>query len=329
MTDFRTGIYKSLKRIISASDSELPGLLRQHLSADVIWDVAWPINRLQGIDEVYEGFFRPLRHALSHSRRRDEIFIGARDRLDGKSDWVATVTHYAGNFDNQLIGIEATKSLVFLRAGEFYRIENDRIVEAKILIDLLDLLRQADRFLLPQVLGTEMLFPGPATHDGVLPGGGERGAESLGLVEAMLADLMVFDPVTLSSARQTGEGGYWHEDMFWYGPAGIGSNYRWTGFEKDHRVPFLRAFPDRKGGNHFCRIGDGDYAAVGGWPSMTATHKGDYLGVTATNKAVTLRVMDFYRCGGRKIMGNWVLLDYLDLFNQMGVDLLAKAKQMK
>ena len=35
--------------------------------------------------------------------------------------------------------------------------------------------------------------------------------------------------------------------MFWYGPAGIGSNYTYPGFDVDHRIPFLTAFPDRRG----------------------------------------------------------------------------------
>ena len=61
---------------------------------------------------------------------------------------------------------------------------------------------------------------------------------------------------------------------------------------------------------------------------MTMTHKADYLGVKATNKAMTLRVMDFYRCADGKIMENWVCLDYLDLLQQMGVDLIAQAAEM-
>jgi predicted ester cyclase len=174
------------------------------------------------------------------------------------------------------------------------------------------------------MLGTEMLFPGPATHDGVCPDTGD-GEASLDTVEAMLADLHAYDPETFDSHDQTGEHGYWHPDMLWYGPGGIGSTYRWEGFVKDHRAPFLSAFPDRKGGNHYCRIGDGNYAAVSGWPSMTMTHAGDYLGVAATDKPLTLRVMDFYRCEGGRIAENWVLLDYVDLFRQKGIDVLAPA----
>ena len=112
--------------------------------------------------------------------------------------------------------------------------------------------------------------------------------------------------------------------MMWYGPMGIGSNFRWDGFVDYHRESFLRAFPDRVGGNHYCRIGDGNYAAVSGWPSMTMTFQDDYLGVKADGRDLTLRVMDFYRMANGRIMENWVMLDYVDLMNQMGVDIIAR-----
>ena len=291
----------------------------------MIWDVAHPVDRLTGRAAVLEGFFEPLKTALSEVRRRDEIFIGGPNRRAPGGHWVASVTHYVGNFHAPLFGVRPSGRLAFLRSGEFYRVEPDgRISEAKLNIDLPDLMRQAGRFPLPRMLGTEMLFPGPATHDGVLPVEQGDSEATLDLCEAMLRDLSAFDPETFQSAKQTGPDGYWHDDMLWYGPGGIGSNYRWSGFAKDHRTAFLVAFPDRVGGDHYCRIGDGNYAAVSGWPSMTMTHGGDYLGIAATGRSLTLRVMDFYRCAGGKIMENWVLLDYIDLFRQMGVDLIER-----
>ena len=92
---------------------------------------------------------------------------------------------------------------------------------------------------------------------GYSPGNPERSEASLDIIEGMINDLHAYDPQTFQSKGQTGAGGYWHPNMFWYGPAGIGSNYTYPGFDKDHRIPFLTAFPDRKGGNHYCRIGDG------------------------------------------------------------------------
>lgn len=327
MTDFRTKPHNFLNSLLTVADDELAEFMNNHLTPDTVWDIAHPVNRLVGVEAVLEGFILPLRQAIEHVRRRDELFIGGTNRRDYGGEWVASVTHYLGNFKSPLFGIAPCDRLVFLRSGEFYRLDNGRIAEAKLLVDFLDLMRQAGCFPLPHMLGTEMLFPAPATHDGVLPSSNPAlGVVNLDLVEAMFIDIHTYDPETFASTEQASKDGYWHDDMLWYGPGGIGSNYRWQGFEKDHRHSFLIAFPDRKGGNHYCRIGDSHYAAAGGWPSMTMTHTGDYLGVKATGKSLALRVMDFYRCATNKIMENWVLLDYIDLFQQMGVDLIKHAQ---
>lgn len=325
--------YRALARnilidLLRAPEAELPALAARTLTDDAVFDLNHPIDACVGPTEILERFVLPLRRALSHVYRRDEIFIGGPNRRSEGGTWVAAVTHYVGNFRQGLWGISPSDRLVFLRSGEFYRLDGGRIAKARIILDLPDLMRQAGGFPFPDMLGTEIAFPGPATHDGVLPTG-DNGEASLDLVEAMLADLHLFDPATGQSANQTGPDGYWADDMMWYGPGGIGSNYRWAGFVKDHRASFLHAFPDRKGGNHYCRIGDGDYAAVSGWPSMTMTHRGDYLGVPATDRAMTLRVMDFYRCAGGKIAENWVLLDYMDLFRQMDIDLIARSEALR
>ncbi len=292
----------------------------------MVWHVSAPIDRLEGPEAIVDGFYRPLRGAFSDMRRRDLMFIGGSNRRDYGGLWCGSVVHYVGNFNAPLFGIPPSHNLAFLRSGEFYRIDNGRIAEARIILDLPDLMRQGGRLPFDMSYGGEITFPAPETQDGLFPtsAGGEK---SLDIVEGMLHDLHAFDPATFGSKDQTGDNGYWHEDMMWYGPGGVGSNYRWSGFVKDHREHFLRAFPDRKGGNHYCRIGDGDYAAVSGWPSMTMTWQGDYLGHKADGRSLTLRVMDFYRCAGGRIMENWVLLDYMDLFRQMGVDLIEFANR--
>jgi len=328
VTDFRAKTRDQLHALLRPPDGKAAETAQSVLGPESIWDLAHPVNRLTGPGAIWDGFFAPLRRAIPNVYRRDELFIGGDNIREQGGQWVAALTHYVGRFEQDLFGVKASNRMVFLRAGEFYRIENGKITEAKIIFDLLDLMRQAGRFPRPQMLGTEMLFPGPATHDGVLPIG-RNGAESLNIVQGMLGDLHVYDPDTGASAGQTGTDGYWHDDMMWYGPGGIGSTHRWDGFVDHHRDAFLKAFPDRKGGNHYCRIGDGDYAAVSGWPSMTMTHKGDYLGVPATGKALTLRVMDFYRLTGGQIIENWVCLDYVNLLLQMGVDVIDRSATME
>ncbi|MTH95939.1 ester cyclase [Roseibium sp. RKSG952] len=329
MTDPRLKPHAFLNALLKTPDPQLQRLLEQNISDHAVLDIVFPVNRLEGREAIAHGFLHPMKEALANVRRRDQIFIGGPNRRSTGGYWVASVCHYVGNFTAPLFGIKPSGHLVFLRSGEFYRLGPDgRITGGKILLGLIDLMRQANRMPLPRILGTEMLFPAPATQDGLLPCDQGDGEKTLDLCEAMLSDLTAFDPSTFQSKGQTGPDGYWHEDMLWYGPGGIGSNYRWAGFERDHRASFLTAFPDRIGGNHYCRIGNGNYAAVSGWPSMTMTHQGDYLGMKASGKKLTLRVMDFYRCADGKIMENWVLLDYLDLFHQLGRDLITESNAL-
>lgn len=317
MPDIRTRIRTGLGNLWQ-SGKDLDGVI----APEAVWDMMAPVDRIEGRDAILAQAVAPVRAALRGAHRRDEIFIGGDNIREDGGYWVASVTHIVGTHHAPLWGVAPSGHLAFLRVGEFHRLNDQgQIVQSRIIMDLPDLMHQAGRQPFPERLGTEILFPGPATHDGVCPDPA-GGADSLNLVQRMLGDLHVYDPETGASKGQTGEGGTWADDMLWYGPGGIGSNFQWDGFVDDHRAAFLHAFPDRKGGNHYCRIGDGNYAAVSGWPSMTMTHQGDYLGLPATGRALTLRVMDFYRCAGGRIAENWVLLDYVDLARQMGHDIL-------
>jgi predicted ester cyclase len=328
MTDFRVTTLHRLRALASTAYADLPAALAEHCHPAVRWRVAHPVGEIHGTADIADAWYRPLRHAFPRLSRRDEIVIGGTSTT-GSGQWVATLGHIVGAFETPFLGVSASSKLAFLRVGEFYRIEEGRIAEAVILPDLLDLMRQSGHFPLPHQLGTEMLFPGPATHDGVLPQRPDLSAGSVGTVEAMLADLKAYDPATFESHGQFGPEGYWREDMLWYGPGGIGANTGYLGFQRDHRIPFLTAFPDRVGGNHFARFGDGPYVASGGWPSMTMTFQGAYLGMHPTGAAMTLRVMDFWRVAeDGQIAENWVLLDMLDLFMQMGRDLIAEAQTL-
>jgi len=321
MTDFRRRTIEQLDAMLLRDGSDFS---RSVFGTNATMLVSEPIGELTGQESIVDNFYEPLRSSLNQVKRRNEIVIGGQNKRDIGGYWVAILCHYVGTFVSPLWGILPSDCLVFLRAGEFYSINENGISQARIILDLPDLMRQSGRKVFSEKLGTEMLFPSPATHDGVLPRG-NNGDASIALVERMLTDLRDYDRDAFAVPDQTGDDGYWHPDLLWYGPGGIGSTYRWRGFVKDHGHPFLKAFPDRIGGNHFCRIGDGDYAAIAGWPSMTMTHVRPYLGVPATQKPISLRVMDFYRCSNGRIAENWVMLDYIDLFAQMGVDLIERA----
>lgn len=314
---------------------------REQVASDAVWHVSHPLNELHGPGAVNEQFYQPLLCAFPDLERRVDIFFGGHwasppegeigyspphARAEG---WWATATgHYLGTFRQPWLGIVPTGEPAVLRFGEFYRWQpladgsGGQIVEARVLLDIVDLARQAGRPLLPPSRGLEWLVPGPAPHDGLLLGATdpEAGQQSMRRTLAMIKGLFDFDGVNLDTM---GMERFWHPHMMWYGPCGIGTTRGVRGFQRHHQQPFLHAFPDRKGMGHRARFAEGPFVASTGWPSVGATHAGNYLGVPATGRRIGMRVADWWRCDGTWLTENWVLIDLPHLMLQMDVDLLA------
>ena len=61
---------------------------------------------------------------------------------------------------------------------------------------------------------------------------------------------------------------------------------------------------------------------------MYGTHNGDgWLGLKATGKKITLRVVDYWRREGDKLKENWVFIDIVDVMEQLGVDVFDLLKK--
>jgi hypothetical protein len=300
------------------------------LTRDVQWVASHPIDELRGPEAVADTYFAPLARALPDAERRCDIFFGGHwdGRIDGGAGcWITATGHIVGTLREPLWGIPAHGELVWLRLGEFYRVVEGRIAEARVLLDLVGLARQVGRPVLPVSTGSDIVVPGPRGHDGLLLHTSEAGSADnacLALVESMIQGLGRFDRNELASM---GMRKFWQPTMMWYGPSGIGTSRGIDGFERHHQRPFLAAIPDRKGGHHRARFGEGAYAASTGWPSIHATQTGPYLGEPPSNRPVTMRVMDWWRAEDGLLAENWVLIDLPNFFLQMGVDILARARR--
>jgi len=334
----KSDVWRLLQRL---PGPDMQGAWREQVAPDAVWHVSHPLNELHGPSSVDEQFYGPLLSAFPDLERRTDIFFGGHwtsppegeigfspphARAEG---WWATATgHYVGTFRQPWLGIAPTGEPAALRFGEFYRWQpradgsGGQIVEARVLLDIVDLARQAGRPLLPPSRGLEWLVPGPAPHDGLLLGSTDpaAGQESMRRTLAMIKGLFDFDGVNLDTM---GMERFWHPQMMWYGPCGIGTTRGVRGFQRHHQQPFLHAFPDRKGMGHRARFAEGPFVASTGWPSVGATHAGNYLGVPATGRRIGMRVADWWRCDGTWLTENWVLIDLPHLMLQMDVDLLA------
>ena len=293
----------------------LEGVLRRHCTEDVAFEAFHPVNTLSGVSEAARGLWEPLAAAFPDLEHRVNLVIGG---SYGDRDWVSTLGHLMGTFDQPWLGIPPTHGLAFLRFGMNAAVRDGRIDLAYVLFDAVDLMRQAGWYPLRRMPGTAEQWPAPPCTAAEDPHSHDphTGARTLDLVLDMQAGL--------DSGRHSR---HWHPTMNWYGPAGIGSARRQRGYEQYHAGLFDHAFPDvgdpvdQPG--HYLRAGDGHLAVTGGWPSLQGTHTGGgWLGLPPTGQQVQMRVADWYRTNPHdKIIDNWVAIDVPHILAQMGLDL--------
>ena len=299
---------------------------------DAIWNGVHPFNEKQGHAEIAQ-VWDTLKQALPDMERRTTLLVAGKNLPDNRvtehrhPHLVACMGTYQGTFRHNLLGIPATNGLVHIRFCEAHHIVDGKIAWSTVMLDFLDLMRQANVWPLAPSLGAEGQWQAPASGTALKLESTDAlgGAESMNRVLQMHSALLGFDGKNLDSMPHSQ---YWTNDFLWYGPAGVGSTRGLPGFRAHHQIPFLKAFPDRAGAGHYIRVGDGDIAVTGGWPSVTATHTGEWLGVGPTGRKINMRVMDFYRFDGDKIAENWVPIDIIDIALQMGVDLFARVRHM-
>lgn len=298
------------------------------LAPDALCRFAHPLGDMTGPGALYDGAFAPLLEAVPDLERRDHIVMAGPDG-DG-ADWVGCGGFYCGTFVAPWLEIPPTGHMVHLRFHEFFRFENGKIVEIQALWDIPEVMMQANAWPMAPSLGREWHIPGPATQDGLVPG--PRDAAHSRQTCDTIIDMLTH------MKRHPGEGGpkvmemprFWHEKCSWYGPSAIGTGRGIAGFRNWHQIPFLNGMPDRGQdvdgiSHHF--FGDGNYAAVTGWPNMiqTLSHDG-WLGIAPSGRKIAMKSLDFWRLESGLIRENWVMVDILDAYRQLGVDVFARLR---
>ena len=79
---------------------------------------------------------------------------------------------------------------------------------------------------------------------------------------------------------------------------------------------FVEAFPDLNI-SYSHQIAEGDMVA--GRFTLTGTHKGDFVGIAATGKKISVTGHDQLRVKEEKIAEHWVEMDMLGMMQQLGV----------
>jgi len=303
--------------------------MRELFSDDAKIKMPFPLGKMQGSDALYQQCYAPLLNAFPDMERRDFIVMGGQSEQGDY--WLGCGGHYLGTFAAPWLDIPPNGHITHLRFHEFYRFEGNKIVEMQAIWDIPEVMMQSNAWPMSPSLGWEGFVPAPATLDGIIdaPHDKNQAQNSCQLIVDMLTHLTKYPsqggPEVMEMDR------FWHPRMNWYGPAGIGSGRGIQGFRHWHQIPFLSAMPDR--GQHEALIehhffGDANYAAVTGWPNMCQTISNDgWLGIAPTGKRITMCSLDFWRIENGKIRENWVLVDILDVYHQLGVDVFRRMRE--
>jgi hypothetical protein len=334
-----TSLIQNAKRVVLDYYSDLGATsfngigraLERHVAPDYSWRGVYPLG--EGLDarrtqvEVYE----PLRRAFpTRQWRQDIFFAGTNDASADPQVWTCSMGHLMGLFDQPWLGIAPTGRIASLRFAEFHQVVGDKIVQTAAFFDIIGLMQQAGCYPLPPSTGNYFAYPGPRTHDGLLLDERDpaEGAATMALVNRMVADLDHLNKTGEDRCPPEYLARTWHEDMVWYGPAGIGATMSITRYQQQHQYPFRQGLTDKVYNGHVARFAEGDYAGFFGWPNLTNRPVGGFLGLPASQTPGDMRIVDVYRRDGDKLAENWVLMDIPWYLKMQGLDIFERMRAL-
>ncbi len=313
----------------NASAKTVTDVLQEFTSEDYLWRGVYPFREQQGAATVAETFWAPLIKSLTRMQRRQDIFIAGTNEFSDEQ-WVMSMGNFMGLFDEDWLGIRHTCKVANLRYAEFNCIENGKISKTGLFIDVIGLMVQAGSYPLPPSTGVYFNYPGPRTHDGLLfEDANEKESEAtLALVNEMVDDLIALNESGSMGCPPDVLERTWSRDMIWYGPAGIGATYTIPRYQDQHQLPFRNNLADKKFVGHICRFAEGNFACFFGWPNLSNTPLGGWLGLPGGNVNAAMQVVDVYRREGDKLAENWVFIDIPYWLKQQGLDVLDRTQKI-
>lgn len=330
MRDFQASkelIRRYYEELDAASGDDLERVIGRYTHADYQWRGMHPFYEQSGAAAVADVFWKPFRRSFSSAQRRPDVFMAGLNDVDGfQSEWVCSMGHMMGLFDENWLGIPASGKIGFLRYVEFHRIEDGLIAETALFCDVISVMQQVGVNVLPLQTGAAFITPGPRTHNGLLfdaqdPSEGEK---TLALINSMVKDLT-------SSYMESPEeelARAWHNDMIWFGPAGIGATYTRERYRQQHQGPFRACLDDIVFNGHVCRFAEGHFGGFFGWANLSMKAGGGFLGLPASDRPTEMRVVDIYCREGDKLSENWIFIDLLHFLYLQEVDVLARMRSI-
>ena len=265
---------------------------------DMIWHGPPGFGDIHGVEGFKNDVLKPFYATFPDYHVANEIEVA-------NGDWVAATGILTGTPQDDWLGVPATGKPIVMRFSDFWRIENGRLAENWVMVDNLGVMQQlADREAKPWSPNFKQIHMTQAEPTSA--------QQNIDLVHRMI------EPLNGHDVEAHDE--FWTEDMLWRGPPGFGDIHGIAAFKKEVVQAFYTAFPDFHGVIDIELADDHWVAATG---TVTGTHMGDWFNLPATGKRIEMRYSDFWRIESGKLAENWVMIDHVDVFRQLGVDPMA------
>lgn len=331
--------YQDIKGIVldfyreldAAQDGNVENVLNKYVTDNEYhWRGMHPFYEKFDTAAVAKDFWLPLKESFSTIQRRQDVFMAGSNDCDQKqTDWVCSMGHLMGLFDKPWLGIPASGKMAFLRYVEFNKVENGKITETALFLDIINLMQQVGQNPLPMQTGAFLITPGPRTHDGLMfgPQDPAEGKKTLDLINRMVSELNSTDEHSALHSPQEELRNTWHDDMIWFGPGGIGATFTLPRYEEQHQGPFSAGLDDIQFNGHICRFGEGNFGGFFGWANLSMTPSGNFMGLPAGHRS-EMRVVDIYRREGDKLAENWIFIDILHFLSKQGLNVLERMQKI-
>ena len=325
----KTLIRRYFSALSDANSMNIVNVISDFTAEDYTWFGVYPFEKQNTAENVANVFWRPFLNSWTSVQRREDIFMAGKSEVDD-SIWVTSMGHFMGLLDHSWLGIPATGKVTFLRYAEFHNVKNGKIVRSGFFCDIIGVMHQCGINPLPLQTGSSLICPGPITHDGLQFDVKDvtESKKTIQLLGKMIADLDVLNKTGEDDCPPEYLAQSWSENMIWYGPAGIGASYTIPRYQQQHQYPFRKGLKDKIYNGHVCRYAEGNYACFFGWPNLTHTPIGGFLGLPGNTARVDMRVVDVYRREGNKLVENWVLMDLPWWLKQQGLDILNRTESI-
>ena len=325
--DARTLVSAFHAALDAAPAEEREAICAAALGPDHFYSGVHPFNKIRSPGQVGRSVWAPMKRAMPVLQRRPDILFAGRHHMVHESDlWVVSMGKFLGDFTEPWLGIPPTGKATYVPYVAFYRIVDGTIAETVEFLDLLSVMTQAgcNPYAASQT-AAQLMSPGPLTHDGILdaPQDPEVGVATFTLTHGMLTELaegkLTSPPDHLAR--------WWHPNMNWHGPAGIGACLGLDGYRRGHTRPFEKGLEFVGYFHETAATAEGHFSAFLWWPCLAMRNRGGYMGAPANDTIAEMRVVDVYRRQGDMLAENWIFIDMLHFLLQQGIDLLANIRE--